>query len=133
MSVPGLPIATSPPPSPEETLKDAMMTAPVAANFDFAEYAAYADIVPVETSPLEKLSLANIWEGAKTVAGFGGVAGAGCKLGLLAVGGAAAVAGHPVLIIVAGTVGVVSVAMGAATGTAIGNWIAKSIGFIPQP
>jgi hypothetical protein len=112
MSMQGSSIVPSPGstlPTPQERLNAALMTAANASNFDFAEYAAYADdVVPVESSPLRAVSLASLWEGAKTVAGIGGAAGAGVKLGIAAAV-AAGVAGSPLLVLVGGTVGVVLV------------------------
>jgi len=125
----GLPTPVEGMPS-DQRMRYALNTAEHASNFDFAEYAAYADIVPVESSPLHVDSLGNILRRIKDVVEIASAAGAGAKVGLLAAGAAAAGAGvvtSPVLILAGGTVGVVLVVAGAAVGREIGRPIGEKI------
>jgi hypothetical protein len=115
----------------DQRMMYALDTAPHTSNFDFAEYAAYADIVPVESSPLHGASLGNIFWTIKDVLEIASAAGAGAKIGLLAAGavaGGAGVVTSPVLILAGGTVGVVLVVAGTVVGRSIGRPIGERIG-----
>jgi hypothetical protein len=123
------------PATEEQRLAAALLMASNASNFDFAEYAAYAELIPVEMSPLRLASLGNVLTTVKTAMAIGGAAGAGVKLGLLTAGvaaGAGAIATSPLLVAASGAAGVVVVVAAAAAATEVGRpvgqWVARSLG-----
>ena len=115
--------AVSPPPT------QALLTLYANPNLNIymhAEHAAFAKIVPFESSPLDLDSMAGIFSGAKAIAGAGAVA-VGVKLGLLVAAGAVGTTLGPVLLMSAAGAGVLVVCSAKSAGDELGRAVGKKV------